>query len=284
MMSADEHRHQIRVAAEEPIFQQLQAKYGETYKEWWNNPLTQFPKESPNKVLLVERRPHPNILFVLQNAMYFCRDFSLTIVCSDESEGYVRELLGHHVETTEILPLFKGIGSRDQGRNEYNALFMDKNFWKLLKAEYVLSIQTDSYLLNYMDEAMWSYDYIACPWVWDKELVGGGGLTWRKVACCIEICERFTDNSSNEINFTKKKVKELDESLENGEDVFFAQACKALSKKIPSYPESTSYFVESIFHESPIGVHQWWTYVFPAPNIPEKQKAYLFNLYTTIHV
>ncbi len=283
-MSAAEHRHNIRVAAEGPIFQQLQDKYGPTYNSWWNDPTTVFPKEAPNKVLLVERRPHPNILFVLQNAMYFCRDFSLTIVCSDESEGYVRELLGHHVETTEILPLFKGIGSRDQGRTEYNALFMDVNFWKCLKANYVLSIQTDSYLLQYLDEAMWSYDYIACPWVWNKELVGGGGLTWRKVSCCIEICETFTENSSNEINLSLKKVKGLEESLQHGEDAFFAEGCKALQKKVPPYPESATYFVESIFYEAPIGVHQWWSYVFPAPDMSEKEKQHLFTQYTTIHL
>ncbi len=286
-MSAAEHRHQVRINEEAPIFAHLQSKYGEAYTKWWNDPSTTFPTQSSNTVLLVERRPHPNFLFVIQNALYFCKDFSLIVVCSDESEEFVRKQLGRHAETTDIRPLFKGIGTRDQGRDEYNALFMNAAFWKSIPAEYVLSIQTDAYLLTPLDESMWTYEYIACAWGWRQDLVGGGGLTWRNVKCCIDICEKclvpIPDENTNEITLTKRTVRLLPPDSANGEDCFFAEGCKALGKAIPIFPERYMYFVESMFYEEPIGVHQWWSYVMTAI-MPEEKKKQLYECYTTIHL
>jgi len=292
---AEQHRHKVRQEEEAPIFELLQSKYGEIYNKWWNDPSTIFQKQSSNKILLVERRPHPNLLFVIQNALYFCKDFSLIVVCSDESEEFVREQLGRHAATTDIRPVFKEIGTRDQGRNEYNSLFINTEFWKSLDAEFVLSIQTDAYLLTPLDESMWTYDYIASPWIWNQELVGGGGLTWRNVQCCIDICETFLDkdkkvivlspsSANGEFSSQGEKPHHLPANAANGEDCFFSEGCKALGKKIPVFPERYMYFVETMFYEEPIGVHQWWSYVFTSLETTEEYKKHLYNCYTTIHL
>ena len=60
----------FRNKLEPAIFDELREKYGAELKEYWDSAV--FPKESKNTVLLVERRAHPNIEFVLHNFMYFC--------------------------------------------------------------------------------------------------------------------------------------------------------------------------------------------------------------------
>ena len=44
------------------------------------------------------------------------------------------------------------------------------------------------------------------------------------------------------------------------------------------------YFVETMFYEEPIGVHQWWSYVFTSLETTEEYKKHLYNCYTTIHL
>ena len=259
--------HKVRMDLEEPVFDHLRATYGAFYRTFWEN--TSFAKEAKQTVLLVERREHPNIEFVLQNVMYYCsqseQPFSLTIVCSDANVDYVKGVLGNHVETTQIIPYFKGIGTRDEGRNEYNAAFKSAAFWNQINAEYILSIQTDCYLLQPIPPVFWTYEYIACSWSWNPNCVGGGGLTWRKKDTVLHIIEAMQGKEGFE-----------------GEDCFFSEGCALVNAKSPGFEEAMSYFVESCFTETkPIGVHQWWTYWFPMQEDPEYKKQ-LLDLYTIL--
>lgn len=236
--------HKARTELDPVVYDHLRKKYGSFLKDYWNS--IEIPIHAPNTVLLVERRKHPNMEFVLHNHMYFANksgeSFSLTIVCSDFNEEYVRECLGKHQETAIILPIFHGEGSREQGVADYNRLFTDKKFWEGFEAEYILSIQTDSYLRNPLPDILWDYEYVACKWGWKQELVGGGGLTWRKKSALVRLCQR--DNKNGTIP----------------EDVYFSEGCKELNIHIPSYSIGIQMFSESILVSNPIGVHQWWTY------------------------
>jgi len=254
----NKRRHMYRMELEDPIFDYLRAKYGQTLKDAWES-LT-FPKTSKNTVLLVERREHPNIEFVLHNFMYFCapQEFSLTIVCSDANEAYVRNILGKHLARTTILPLFTGIGTREQGRSEYNTLFTSYSFWEKIDAEYILSIQTDCYLRKPLPPLIWTVDYVAAPWYWKPVLVGGSGLTFRKKTCVLDLCRR---------NYTGQ-----------GEDVFFSQGCLLEEKAVLSFEEQVNIFSESCISDDPVGVHQWWTYFSEHPSFLK-----YYNIYTTIH-
>ena len=258
--------HTVRMLYEEPIYNILKEKYGHMLKGFWETATFPHYKDCSNTVLLVERREHPNIEFVLQNAMYYCREkhFSLTIVCSDVSLEYVKGILGKHYETSLVIQWFKGIGTRDEGRDEYNKTFLNPEFWKQIPAEWILSIQTDSYLRKKIPDEMWEYEYLACPWSWDLRFVGGGGLTWRKKSRIYEI-----------LNLSFPKTW--------GEDVFFAHGCEELEIEIPDESIRFEFFVESHFHNpdgslsNPFGVHQWWTYVLRIDD--ENLKKELCNLF-----
>jgi hypothetical protein len=259
-----EIRHAHRIRLEEPIFDYLRSTYGSVLKDAFR--MMTIPTTSINTVLLVERREHPNIEFVLHNFMYFCKGFSLTIVCSDTNEGYIRRILGKHEDSTTILPLFKGFGTREEGIDDYNRLFTTKSFWESINAEYILSIQTDCYLRKPLPPILWTVDYVASPWKWKPTMVGGSGLTFRKKDCVIDICK-------------------LSYKTAGGEDVYFSRGCIILQKKVLSFEEQVDIFSESCMSDDPVGVHQWWTYATPYYLTQNYQKfSEICKIYTTLHI
>jgi len=258
--------HSVRVELEEPIYNILREKYGKTFQEFWNS--TTIPQQSINTVMLVERREHPNIEFVLQNVMYFVRErgFSLTIVCSKENEAYIRKILGKHEATTHILVWFEDNCDRDRAREEYNLAFQNAEFWEQIQAEYILSIQTDCYLRKPLPDEIWTVDYVAAPWAWKPWVVGGSGLTFRKKEAVIDMCREKP----------KKKM---------AEDEFFAHMCIQTGKKILPLEIAEHIFSESRFVDDPVGVHQWWTYLAQIDIATETDFLIRhFQSYTTLHL
>jgi len=259
----DAIRHEFRTELETPIFDDLRKKYGAVLKAAWD--AATFPARSTSTVLLVERREHPNVEFVLHNFMYFCKGFSLTIVCSDANEAYIRRTLGKHAATTRILPIYKGIGTREQGIAEYNGLFTTRAFWESMDADYILSIQTDCYLRKPLPSKLWTLDYVASPWDWKREEVGGSGLTFRKKECMLDIC--------------------MIPYEDNDEDAYFSKWCGLKGKKVLPFEEAKDVFSESSLSFDPVGVHQWWTFCIQYYNRGLiKEFATIYEIYTTIHV
>ena len=262
--TSSEMRHAIPMELEEPIFKYLRSTYGSVLKDAFT--AMTIPVTSTNTVLLVERREHPNIEFVLHNFMYFCKGFSLTIVCSYANEGYIRRILGNHANSTSILPLFKGFGTREEGIDDYNTLFTSKSFWESINADYILSIQTDCYLRKPLPPILWTVDYVASPWKWKPTAVGGSGLTFRKKECVVDICKMPYKNAG-------------------GEDVYYSRGCAVLQKKVLSFEEQVDIFSESCISNDPIGVHQWWTYVADIYLVKEyDQFSDICKRYTTLHI
>ena len=261
-LSYEEHKHNLRTHVETPIFDYLRATYGPQLKAFWDS--AEFPKEAPNTVMLVERRPHPNIEFALHNFMYFARGFSLTIVCSKDNEAFIRGILGKHEATTNIMVLFDDNCDRDKARAEYNLMMQNPEFWSKIQAEYVLSVQTDCYLRKPLPAKLWDLDYVASPWAWLPQLVGGSGLTFRNRKAIISMCKR-----------------KFNEDL--GEDVFFARMCRLLAKRVMDTEEGEHCFSESRFVDDPVGVHQWWTYLYQAEDMTDKKSIEKYiSIYTTL--
>ena len=274
-MASDEHRHFLRMNLEDIIFDDLRERYGPVLKEFWDQ--ATFPTTSSNTVMLVERRPHPNIEFVLHNFMYFTRiqNFSLTIVCSRENEDFIRKILGKHAATTHFIVPFETNADRDTARHEYNCLMKSEEFWKQIRADYVLSIQTDCYLRKPLPEKLWELDYVASPWAWRKDLVGGSGLTFRKKEAVLDMCKRGFAGAG----LCPKGL------CPKGEDVFFSEKCAEFSKKIMPFEEAIEVFSESCIVDDPVGVHQWWTYLFQGEFEKDEVMMNTYHeIYTTLDI
>jgi hypothetical protein len=231
-----DYLHFKRVHLEPVVFDILRRQQPEVLQSFWdqyNPPLT-----ANKTICIVERREHVNFDFILKNVGYFCPGWSFTIICSDANYAFVKEFMKGKQAT--IVPYFIGLGTSEQGKNEYNSLLQQENFWNFMEAEWILMVEMDSYLLRSLPEEMFQYDYVASHWAWDKTSMGGG-LSLRKKSVMLELCKR---------GFPVSAVQ----------DQWANDGCKHYGFKMPTYEKYKNWFVESCYSYKPIGVHQFWTF------------------------
>ena len=223
------------------VFDILKKRYGYELEHFWD---THSPPKLSNKAfVIVERRCHPNLEFVLQNMFYFGRDWSIYVFCSQQNLEFCRAICGKNKYAVNIIPIFDKVVSAEEGVREYNQLLQEYFFWEKIEAEHICVMETDSYLRKPIPEELLEYDYVGTPWGWDLKSPGGSGLTLRRRSAMLAICSSC-------------KKTEM-------QDSFVAQGLQELKLRwLPAKPYGVATFVESYFTEDPVGVHQWWTFVF----------------------
>ena len=234
----DKEKHEKRMVLEPRVFDILKEKYLTPLQDFWAS--YTVPYDAENRVVIIERRIHPNLEFILYNAAYFARGWGITIVCSDLNKNYIESLLKHNLDLVQVITMFEGNPEPSIGKNEYNMLLQSKEFYEALPSEGLLLMEMDTYLRKPIDPKILSYDYVACPYGWD-ETTSGGGLSFRKKSAMIDICNRYNQ-------------------IEAAQDIFACRGVKALGYSMPPFTDATTYFSESVLYEDPVGVHQWWTF------------------------
>jgi hypothetical protein len=247
--------HKKRLIIEERIFTILKAKYLNALKQFWLS--YKVPLGSDRCIVIVERRIHPNLEFILYNAAYFARGWSIAIVCSDLNIENIKAILGHNTESVYLIQMFQGNPSPEIGKNEYNYLLQSSEFYEALPSENILMMEMDTYLRKSIPDSILRYDYVAAPYGWD-ETMSGGGLSFRKRSKMLEICSKYTD-------------------YEPGQDIYACKGMKYIGASMPSFEESLEYFCESCLYKDPIGIHQWWTYFC----LNFKEDHYIYRQYMT---
>ena len=252
--SEADYLHQQRLQLDPFIFATLKKLYGTLFQEFWNTTKT-IPYESDKAIVIVERRCHPNLEFILQNAAYFARGYTIYIYCSAANYSFIENICIPQLENIHICIVFDDIGTPKQGKEDYNRLLKEKFFWNTIKEEHILTIETDCYLLKPIPDLIYDYDYVASMWNWLETEPGGGGLSYRKCSVMKTICD-------------------LDEPSVKGDqmqDSFASNGIKFLDKKF-----SHEFFTESTFSENSIGTHQWWTFLDSTkPNAKDIIKKHL---------
>jgi hypothetical protein len=234
----DERKHQKRMRLEPLIYDILKLKYLPRLCEAYD--AYEVPKNMDKCIVIVERRIHENLFFLLRNITYFAKGWSVCIVCSDVNMEYCKNIAGNNVNNIQFLPLFTGNPEPAVGKKEYNDLLKNADFYRKLNSENLLFVQTDTYLRKPIPDIILSYDYAASPYAWDENL-SGGGISFRKRSPMVDICEKMTSNQCDE-------------------DVYICNGVRELGYKMPEFMEGITYFSESCLYEDPIGVHQWWTF------------------------
>ncbi len=221
----------------EPIvFHWLRQQGQEHLDSFWK--IYKPPLTASKTICIVERREHPNFDYILKNVCYFSQGWSITVICSNENYDFVKGMLQEKPAT--VLPLFEGYGTPEQGKEEYNTLLQTETFWKGIDAEWILTVEMDSYLLRPLPVEMFEYDYVASHWAWDKTSQGGG-LSLRKKEAMLFLCsQKFP--------------------MCLAQDIWVNDGCKKYGLKTPTYVAMQNWFVESCYSFVPIGVHQWWTF------------------------
>jgi hypothetical protein len=261
----DERKHQKRLRLEPLIYDILKARYLKPLEEFWNT--YEIPMNSDKCVVLVERRIHENLYFILRNIAYFARGWAVCIVCSDINLDYCKEISGHNKDRITFFPIFKGNPDAKRGKAEYNTLLKTPEFYKMLDSEKILLMETDTYLRKTIPDEIFNYDYVASPYAWDLDMAGGG-LSFRKRSTMITICEKMG-------------------LLPCDQDTYICAGVKELGYKMPEITEAVTYFSESCMYVDgddlcgpPIGVHQWWTFFTNGMDEAE----WIFNAMLTLDI
>jgi hypothetical protein len=249
-------RHRKRVELEKHIFSILKTTYGKRLQDFWQS--CTLPIVSSNQIVIIERRIHENLEFLIQNCAWAGKDggWSLAIVCSDVNLRFIETVLGEKKKLVHILPLFKGNPEPARGKQEYNELLQTAEFYKLFQAEVLCLVEMDCYFRKQIPDFVTTCDYIAAPYAWNQGNAGGG-LSFRNRACMIDICRKLT----------KKQ---------EAQDVYASQGIKELGYTMPPLLFSKEIVAESIHDADPVGVHQWWTFFNPkAEEAEETLKRFL---------
>ena len=248
--------HRCRMEIEPFVYSYLKDTYGATLSAHWSS--CKIPIDSKKGIVIVERRCHPNLEFTIQNAVYFAPGYSLHIICSEANREFVEEICGTQLASVHIHSAYKDIGTPESGKREYNMLLKTYGFWSFFPEEWLLCMETDSYLLKEIPEELYNYNYIASKWSWFPEKAGGGGISHRKKSFMLEICSNTSLTHEMQDCFASDGVALL--------------GCPVMDSNT---------FGETCFDSSTIGTHQWWT--FASEISKENLRGYL-NLLLTLYI
>jgi len=235
-LSSEAFLHTCRMELEPFVFNSLRTRYGAIFQRNWDT--CEIPTGTDKTIVLVERRIHPNLLFCIQNAVYFARGWGLSIACSNVNRPFIEACLGRHGSSVSLYEVFDGIGTPAQGKEDYNALLQTPEFWRLFPESHLLMMETDTYLTKPLHPNIISYDYAASKWPWAPLSPGGGGLSYRKRSVMERLCA-------------------LDVPRSKAQDCFISDLIKQQGCSYPAYDAAP--FGEFHYTSTMCGTHQWWT-------------------------
>jgi hypothetical protein len=244
----DEMLRTLRYKLEPFIYNYLSETYGTKLSEFWRTWTP--PLRSKRAFVLVERRSHPNMWFILRNMAWAGPTMSIYIVCSDENYLFIKTLLGDKAEHVTFLPFFKGNPPVDQAIQEYCDLYTDYRFYELFAShgvEYILTVQMDVFFRKQLTDELFYTEYLGAAWAWIQNGGGCGGASVRLVSKMIEVCKRFRPD--------------LGVKCPGAEDGWIDDKLKEMGHIYPEFNQRANLIMESVFVEDPYIIHQYWTFL-----------------------
>ena len=224
------------------VYDILKQRYGPALDEFWKG--YEPPLVSDRAFVIVERRCHPNLWFILRNAAYFGRGWSIYLFCSKQNAAYCAAILGDKLPFVHLNILFNEIVDGPTGVREYNELLKQESFWERIRAEHLCVLEMDCYLRKPIPEELLKYDYVGTPWGWALQTPGGSGLTLRRRTAMLNVCKEGDHSIPMQDHFAGEGMFQLGYSW------------------LRARPDGVKTFVESYYTDDPVGVHQWWTFFF----------------------
>lgn len=190
--------------------------------------------------VIVEPRRHPALSFVLQNVVtQLSSDWKILIFHGKDNHDYVQNIITSMNEPSRFLKPIQ-LDIDNLSLYQYNLVLMSQAFYQCIPTETLLIFQTDTMILEpgQLEEFL-SYDYVGAPW--KSGHVGNGGLSLRKKSKMLSISATVNHFHVNE-------------------DVFFSMQ-KIVPLKKPTFQEAKRFAVETVFHDSPFGIHAPWKHL-----------------------
>ena len=197
--------------------------------------------------VIVEPRCHRALRFVLQNFFENLSDeWGFIIFHGTENEHFCKNITQELQYLKKVVKLVN-LHQNNLDLNQYSLLFKNLMFYSHIQTEMFLVFQTDCVILNkdQINEFL-HYDYVGAPWSafgW----VGNGGLSLRRKSKMIEIIH----------------AKSYMNDTHTHEDMFFCHTQHNVPMLVPTFEEAKRFSIETVFHDTPFGIHNAWRYLRP---------------------
>ena len=165
-----------------------------------------------NKIeaVLIETRILYHLPFIIKNAIKkLGPNVSLTVVCGNSNEQYIREIKKNINRDIRIINL----GIDNLTREEYSIMLLNSSFWRRFYGEKLLIFQEDTIIFRKLDQKFLEYDYIGAPL--EDYSIGNGGLSLRSKSVMIKICEKYFDTEKPKLERTVKFLQKHKNNLKS---------------------------------------------------------------------
>jgi len=194
--------------------------------------------------VIIEPRRHKALEFVLRNISSCLSDeWGIIIMHGSLNKEYVEQIVPK-INTLKNITLHD-LHVENLSIHMYNLLVTSPSFYDHIPTETFLIFQTDSMIFPrnaHLLEQFMKYDYVGAPWGFFHYniKVGNGGFSLRKKSKMLHILhsDPYVYKICNE-------------------DVYYSK--RALY--VPSYEQSKSFSMETVFSEQCFGCHKPWAYL-----------------------
>jgi len=198
------------------------------------------------RAVIVETRPHPNLLWTIRNVAWNTR-WPVLVFCSENNESMLDDL-EFPVERIRIEHI---------AWDNYTWALVTDPFWSRLPQN-TLIFQTDSFMLRQGLDAYTKYDYVGAPWSWayaNESLHrfrhgGNGGFSFRKTSVMRKIIDQWPYES-----VCQDSIFDMFGAKRPPEDMYFAYGLSAMNACVPDLHEKMKFSVETIPCPQPLAVH-----------------------------
>jgi hypothetical protein len=195
--------------------------------------------------IIIEPREHKALPYVLHNFLENLSDeWSIIIFHGKKNVEYVNNIVSTLDEKykNRILKLVN-LNVYNLNAETYAIILKSEDFYRHIPTDTFLIFQTDSIILKENKDLLndfLHYDYVGAPWRHIYNLVGNGGLSIRKKSKMLEI------------------IKNKGYIFEN-EDLYFSLNIDSnIHYNVPTGKIASKFSVESIYNDSPFGIHNCW--------------------------
>ena len=220
-------------------------------------------KENNYTAIIIEPRKHIALSFVLQNfAKNLSDKWNFIIFHGIDNKDFVENILAKDLEDHKHRFQLINLNVYNLFSCEYSNLLKSKAFYDNINTETFLIFQVDTLIItenkHLLDDFL-DYDYVGAPW--QDGVIGNGGLSLRKKSIMLQIIDSIDPNSFHYKN----------------EDEYFCRQ-NIIPLDVPFFEEAKKFSVETVFHESPFGVHNFYNH------LSKEDTNFLINKYDDLRI
>lgn len=238
-------------------------------------PLVNIQTSTKYTAIIIEPRKHNALPFVLKNFTENLGDeWNFIIYYGNKNKDYINNIIKEFPLSTQKRITIIPLNIDNLSVAQYSTLFYCPAFYNNIPTDTFLIFQTDSIILKENKHKIYDfidYDYVGAPWSskighLSKMGVGNGGLSLRKK----KKMQELLSYKQNVIQNDKYGKYIAEDQFFNGYYTPQVQVWK------PSVTQAMNFSVETMFNETPFGVHKCWNWLAP------DELIYMINKYPDI--